>query len=417
MPRLNTIALIARRAAAALVGALVVLIAFACVVMIAVAWLWHSAATPHLQLGWLLLAASFCFSLLGSLHIGFTPPLGKKLARLEELETTQLTRKSLKIALKLALYYGVPIASYFVAVRTIRLVYADGRDASDVLLPLILAAGTFAALLIPVSVVIGRGAQGLHDILSGLSVVAKGGVKEERRPLRSVAVPTIALAAVLSFLAAPLELQLLKRAGHSLRVHEDPEVRSLVLRVDSAIPQLPTECRHYIAGVEFRWWVDLTCDTSKRIAVGRELGLKGTNSLDLLGIAIRIHKYGVPVPLVSLDRNQFSEVPALTPMVSVYVFADAALYQFPETRNVVQAALLERLRQERVTRGFPVVQVRFVRMLKVAFLEVAEYDNYYWYKSQYWRETEEVDMGWQQRFRIHFFGPFSSAYISGIELN
>lgn len=410
------LALLARRLGSAVVGAVILGTAILVALLALVAVLWFTATAVHFQLGWLLLIASFTFSLLGSLSIGILPPLGKKLCRIEQVETRPSPERTAKITLKLLLFYLIPASTLYSLIFFTDYLQFGDRASSELLLPLQLVAANFATLLIPISIVLGRGAQGIHDVASGLSVRPKGSSEIRATQLSRLLAPSIAYTALIAFLLTPIELSVFTRFGASpTPLMSEEEVTAVTRRLDGIFLAVPAHCRRAFSAVDFRWWVDLTCGLSERIAFGKSLGLKGSKARDVLGVGFRLFRQSAPIQLISLDGNEKKEVHAGTPILSAVVFTDVGVFQYSENKTTIRKLLFAGFHRQGLLSEFGVIHVRITRMIKVAFLVVSVYDDHYWTPRQIWRNADELET--QYSVRVFFRNPFGGKYISSFELS
>ncbi|WP_439389332.1 hypothetical protein [Ideonella sp. YS5] len=366
-------------------------------------------------MGWAIVTFTFAFSFLGSMGKGTLPPLFKHLLKLEEVAIDGTKPRAIRVLIKLALLYFTPVAMLYLMSIGIAGLYFGDDDGRFALFPLLVFSAAFASALIPLSVVIGKGKQGIHDVVAGLSVVSAGTTAEYSRQTAPLLWKSVAVAAAVALAATIVLLSVFAKAHATHRpIYIGDELKSRVARYDAMFPGLPQDCRKHFSSATFWWWLDLGCGTAAQEDVGRSLGLEPWERQLLLGIGFREYRYPISIPLISLDRKSTVEIAAEAPMIAITVFTEAALFHYPERRRMLQQHILERALRQGLLTDFRAGKFKFVRMIKVAFLTITVYDEYIVMNDRVWRQ--DFNLGPQYTFRFNFAGAFSGEYITNFEI-
>lgn len=391
--------LILRRVAASFVNGFVILLVLGAFYHFIAFILWFFVPMKsHLSMDVFSILFVGLYSYCGNMNIGWVPALGGRIAKISLQETTVALKKPAKVVVRLVLYYLSPLILIFVAQSPLRLFHGDPSE-MPFLSSILIYLATLATLMIPISVIVGGGHQGLHDALSGLSITGTNRSDAVKRiPFRSLLTRTFIVATIASIVVTfgALKLSIALNAHKSMlswatNGPEKKRVEQAVAEFDSIITITPKNLRSYDVAEGFRWWVDLTTDIPERVRLNRKIGLKGVDQLDLLGYGFSIKTLTESINLINANRDAKNTLTAGTKVFSVFLFYDAAAFSSREIASVITGYFRKYVNATPVASWADVIRVKAARIVKVGFVKIGYYDEWYMIdNTEYWRDENTV---------------------------
>lgn len=384
---------------------------------------------PYLDTKLAALLFSITYSVLGAYSIGLLPRLGNIIARIGTLETRQSPSRKIKIVIRLSLFYLAPPFMFFVLSYPLRASVAINEKAFTLILFTMFCI-IFSLSVIPISIIIGKGRQGLHDALAGLEVCKLHSQSSgDFLPIKTLASRTAIFSFILSFIIIIIIFVAMQgRAFAHFRAYvigyageHDNKTKIEKLSDDfaSIIPNSPLKCNKFEILDSIRWWVDLTCSDSESAPLLRDIGLPLMNSLDLQGYGFGITKLEKAVSLLDMDRQVRDMLPEGSKVLSVYLFLGDGIFYYPELKAIVEDYFLRMLRQHKIIHEFSIFRIKMVRMVKTGILEFGYFEEYYLYQGLMWRDEEHLYLpiifNWE-RGNFNYPGE-NGSFITGRDLN
>jgi hypothetical protein len=270
--------------------------------------------------------------------------------------------------------------------------------------------------------VVGRGKQGIHDVMAGVAICRVGQSVGELVSRKKLIVLSSIVATVLAFAITIMAMKVFSLVGfdsmlidYSIGGKQKIEADSSVKELDSVWPATPLKCRSYDLKYGISWWVDLTCDPKEQKRFVQEVGLQDWNSTDLLGYGISVKPLSLPIILINEERTENQVLPVNSEILTVHIFVDSGAFFFPEIMAIVDRYFSSRFNASSFRRRYPIFRVKVTHMVKVGFVEVGFFREMYFLTTGHWRNGAYSRWPRIVNFDSRFLGPNRPLVAADIE--
>lgn len=420
--------LVYRRILASFINSIILLIIVILLCFLIGATLWFFPFRSYLNLNWFFVIFAVFYSTLGNLGKGGLPPIGGKIAGIRLSNVVNAPIKYFQILFRNILYVLAPV-TILMAFKLMPNIYnIKNTGVYFGILTVSFVVMFFSILLIPISILVGRGQKGLHDAVCKLTVSRKESNVQSNLTTKHIFSR--------SLLWAFLGSLLLTFAAHAAifgvgfqpflypgtnRDTQTTEIENFSNELDSIFSITPIKYRHIDTQEGFKWWVDLYLDIPERLKVNEAIGLKGLNRLDVLGYGIKISKLFYPIELVDMDRESSKVIPAGTNVFSLFIFVDSGAFSQGEIRRVINEYFQKKIAAINVAQSSDVWQIKIIRQVKVGVVTLGFFDEIYitkdggfWGEKYQWRDKSSINL--PVISNIHTRSIFIGTFITSIDL-
>ncbi|MCK9294877.1 MAG: hypothetical protein M0P70_07305 [Desulfobulbaceae bacterium] len=374
---------------------------FLCLVSTAIAivfWFYPVKSSIDLSIFYLIFA--FSYTMIGSLGISSLPRIGSILTGIKINKIGTQNNKSLSIFSRTILFYLLPVASLTMA-QFLFFILAGHDKAKNIFLFVPSAFISMIVLLaLPISIVIGKGRQGIHDYLTGIIICRKNEKYDHITTQKNIIKKTLIVASILSAIIIFVLLKLIFHFNYQntiLRMATSNEDKGQyfeeIKNIDSVMPNTPIDIRSYELSDGIMWWVDLTPDVEKRINYNRSIGLTQLNVLDLLGYGININKTRNSIDLINIDRNKSKEISPGANKLEVSFFVDTGAFYYEEIKNKIYKSFKNSLLEIASKYDIEIIQLRFIRLMKIGYISIGFCDErYITSDGKMWRDNNMLSL-------------------------
>ncbi|MGA9109999.1 MAG: RDD family protein [Smithella sp.] len=372
--------LILRRFLASLINGTIISIILFIISYVIASVLIFIPLTSHIQMTWFYIAFATTYSIFGGLGIGWLPTLGKRIMKIHRIEIKDNFSKKIKIIFNIILFYflisalislplkGIPIKDFYSLYFTF-----------NMLVFIKLCAG----LAIPISIFIGNGKQGLHDALSGLLVCKESNATDNNNLLdiKTLFSRTFIITTIISLIVTFIIIKFTITNNYHNKVIDFANNESrLVAKFDSIIPIKNNRGYCNDTNHGFTWWIDLTSDTNEKNHLNKAIGFEYSN---LIGFGYNINSLRSPLTIVDIDKISQRTIPAGTEILSIVLFGNGKFFHFYEDRIEASNYVFKLLKGIDIVKNINIYRLKMVHNVKVGFLTLGFYDEYYLIKDGY----------------------------------
>lgn len=391
--------LIFRRFLASLINGIIIFISFTLISVIFAFWLFFSPYWIEIDLKWFFLIFAISFSVMGNLKVGLLTKLGGKIAGIQLHETNPKPNKYIKVLIRITFFYffafiSIIIYNYYfnVLFKTVDL------KIQYILFPFTSLGLFFLILVIPISIIIGKGIQGIHDVISNLSVSTKeDAIGELTSPKKGVATRSIVTTFIVSIIATSLMLYLMI----NFNIHKNlfdmsygegqNKLEKIIEKIDLIIPSTPIRYRSYEIFGGIKWWVDLKSDDHERNNFNKIIGIKGVDALGLLGYGFYIEKSKKDILLLNIDNDKKRLIPENTNMITCSIHVDKVIF-YPELMDKVFRYFIKNILSSDISTEVDVICLKAIYSVKVGNIHAGVFDEYFITRDrQAWRKKNIID--------------------------
>jgi len=379
--------LILKRLLSSSINGFVIFLILLIISLITAEFLWFFPLSSSIDMKYIYLFFSLIYSIGGALNLLKLAKLGSSITGIKLIVVNKLNKK-LSIVIRISLFYLIPVTIYLLWKFISNTINDDGnRTVIMMLLFPSLFIAIFTIILIPLSVIIGRGYRGIHDYYSGVIVLNKGQTLPSNFQLKdsnlvfksliinvfvSFVITLILFKTYLFFTGPELIYKIADSNNTKGQYFED------IKYIDSVIGRDYLENRSYYLFGDLRWWIDLYGDDSKKIKHNKSIGLHDSIIFDLLGYGIKLHKLDFDIKLTEMEnRIMNTSLYKGTPILSVYFFVDTGIFYFDEMKY----SLVNKFKWDfmRIANHYDINTINYniVRIIRVGLVSIGFKDSIY----------------------------------------
>ena len=412
------LSLVLRRLGAFAINVLIIFFILSLLYVVIAGVLWFCPFRSSLHLTYFSVTFCLLYSMLGDMGLLKLPSLSKHMLGLKIIETRKAFSKPFKAIIRIGTYY-FSLASAFLYLASIFL-GIDSKEKGLFWLPFSTFISYFQ-LLIPISILVGRGEEGLHDRLAGVKILTqKGASSGEVKGLLSKSLSvTLGVAIILMLLTTK---QLFSSGLINTFYHPpDASIMEVIHELDTIVPETPIESRKYEPKPEIlKWWVDISDKPQMKVKIGDHLGLKGLDVVFLEGYGYSIAKTVKPISLISLDQDKRTTLQQGSDLLTLHFFVGSGFLYRQELVDKITSYAINRLTSAyKLVGAMGAIRIKITQIVKAGYWEVGFFNEVYFVRTGgFWRDVKNtffpVIFTIDTRFASDLFG---SSLISPMDID
>jgi hypothetical protein len=355
-------------------------------------------SSSYIEFKWFYVVFAVLYGTFGNLGWFTLPPIGGKLTKLTlRSRYNQILIKFLQYFARNSLYIAFPAIILFFSPNFFSLIKSENRGLYYIAITIGLFFVFFSVLFQPISIIVGKGKQGVHDKICGLIQCSKYDPACQEIPWKNLLYKSTLWSAFLSIL--------LTVAFHSFvfgfnydkilfpgkeRDKYTTEIENLKTDIEKTFKAESLKHKKTDTTDGFTWWVNLEPDVKERIKVAEEIGLKDLNKHDLLGYGIKIYDTDHPIDLIELNEKSTKTITNASTIFSIFVFVDAGIFYKKELQGAMINYFVNKAVDANFVTNNDVIRVKFIRLVKAGFIKLGFFDELYLTPGKLWRSKEQL---------------------------
>jgi hypothetical protein len=414
--------LILRRALASIINIILAFFVLLFICYSAGCFLWFFPLWSYLDLTYFYPIFGVTYATLGSLGLFTIPPIGSRLAGTSLRGRATGIKRIFQLILRNTLYISLPTFLVYAIPQAPSLVDLENRGIFFLAITLGLSVMFFSLLIIPISIIISGGQQGLHDKISGLTLCKRSSSEAQEYPTKKLIYRSALLSSSLSVLLTlffhatifGFKYDDILFPGEGRKSFTDA-MKDLSKELDTTFKASDFKKRYTHVLDGFIWWVDLYDDINERLKASEAAGLKGLNQHDLLGYGVRIYDTYIPVNLINMSRDKTRLIPEGSRIFSVIIFTDNGIFLQKELQQLVVHYFFDKSLELSSAKSSDAIKIKVVRFVKAGFVKLGFFDEFYFTPDgSMWRSEAMLDLPIIEDLELG--NQFKPGYITGNDL-
>ena len=391
--------LIFKRLVSSTINGTIILFFFIIISFFVACFFWFFPFYSDINMKYFFVIFSIGYTLIGSMSKCVLPGLGRRITGIEIRGVMGNTPTHIKtrIFIRTILFYTMPIGLLY----TLNLPFQKIVDGEPKMALLLMAPILFFAfsssLIIPISILIGKGQQGIHDAFTGILTCTGNKIKTPVVHPKNLTVRSIIATSIISaiFMACFFTFlsffKLQDMIFKFVNIAENKGTNcSIVQELDSLIPATPLKYRSFVIENDFKWWVDFSKDKKVLIDFNKAIGLKQLNLLDLIGYGFSIEKLQKPMNLIDVGRSKTSTLSEGSTVLSFFTFVDIGAFYHSDIIKQIDKYFEPYVNKYAVSIKCDALRIKTIRIVKVGLIKIGIFREFYINNEGAWHSVENL---------------------------
>lgn len=396
----NSIWLIFRRFFASVINSAIAFFVLLFISFLTGCYLWFLSPKCYIEFKWFYVVFAVLYGTFGNLGWYTIPPIGGRITRTTLKSKRNTITKFFQYFTRNLLYIFFPVIIIFSSPNLSSLIKTENRGLFYISITLGLFFMFFSTLILPISIIVGKGRQGLHDKICGLVLCSKSDHEYQEIPGRKLLYTSSLYALFLSIVLTiachawffGFSYDKILFPGEE-RQKYTTEIESFTKELEKIYKAESLKHRKTYISDGLTWWVDLESDVKERIHAAQEIGLKDLNTLDLLGYGVKIYDTDHQIDLIDLKRENTKIIPYGSRIFSIFIFVDSGIFYQKELEQIVIKYFVDKTLDTDLGTNSDAIRVKVIRLVKAGVVKLGFFDEFYLTPGvKSWRSKEMLDL-------------------------